>query len=72
MARSALLRADPANASVAEIAQAYQFLEPGRFAVTYRSIFGEMPSATLRRIADQNDLIKIFQPKLHSAPRRLR
>jgi AraC-like DNA-binding protein len=49
MARSALRRADPATASVAEIARTYQFREPGRFAVTYRSIFGEMPSSTLRR-----------------------
>jgi AraC-like DNA-binding protein len=49
MARSALRRADPANASVAEIARTYQFQEPGRFAVTYRTIFGEMPSSTLRR-----------------------
>ncbi|WP_441260634.1 helix-turn-helix domain-containing protein [Bradyrhizobium sp. 521_C7_N1_3] len=49
MARSALRRADPATASVAEIARIHQFLEPGRFAVTYRTIFGEMPSATLRR-----------------------
>jgi AraC-like DNA-binding protein len=48
MARSALQRADPANASVAEIARSCQFLEPGRFAVTYRTIFGEMPSTTLR------------------------
>jgi transcriptional regulator GlxA family with amidase domain len=49
MARSALRRADPATASVAEIARSCQFQEPGRFAVTYRTIFGEMPSSTLRR-----------------------
>jgi AraC-like DNA-binding protein len=49
MARSALRRADPATASVAEIARRHQFSEPGRFAVTYRAIFGEMPSSTLRR-----------------------
>jgi AraC-like DNA-binding protein len=49
LARSALRRANPANASVAEIARTYQFLEPGRFAVTYRTVFGEMPSSTLRR-----------------------
>jgi len=49
MARSALRRADPANASVAEIARSCQFHELGRFAVTYRTTFGETPSATLRR-----------------------
>jgi AraC-like DNA-binding protein len=49
MARSALRRADPATARVAEIARLHQFLEPGRFAVTYRTVFGEMPSSTLRR-----------------------
>jgi AraC-like DNA-binding protein len=48
MARSALRRANPATASVAEIARIHQFMEPGRFAVTYRTIFGEMPSTTLR------------------------
>jgi AraC-like DNA-binding protein len=49
MARSALRRADPATASVAEIARTHQFLQPGRFAVTYRTVFGEMPSSTLWR-----------------------
>jgi AraC-like DNA-binding protein len=48
MARSALRRADPTTASVAEIARSHQFSEPGRFAVIYRTIFGEMPSSTLR------------------------
>ena len=49
LSRSALRRADPATASVAEIARSCQFPELGRFAVTYRTIFGEMPSTTLRR-----------------------
>jgi transcriptional regulator GlxA family with amidase domain len=52
MARSALRRADPATARVAEIARSYQSQEVGRFAVTYRTIFGETPSTTLRRISD--------------------
>ena len=49
MVRSALRRADPATARVAEIARSFQFSELGRFAVTYRRTFGEMPSITLRR-----------------------
>jgi len=48
MVHSALRRADPETESVAEIARSCQFQEPGRFAVTYRTIFGEMPSTTLR------------------------
>jgi AraC-like DNA-binding protein len=51
MVRSALRRADPANASVTEIARTYQFQEPGRFAVTYRTVFGEMPGLREMRIA---------------------
>jgi AraC-like DNA-binding protein len=49
MARSALRRADPETASVAEIARDHHFTELGRFAVAYRAIFGETPSSTLRR-----------------------
>ena len=50
-ARAALRRADPSTARVAEIARNNQFLEFGRFAVTYRIIFGESPSVTLQREA---------------------
>lgn len=48
-ARAALRRANPSTASVAEIARNNRFLELGRFAVTYRSAFGESPSVTLQR-----------------------
>jgi len=48
-ARSALRRADPSTTSVAEVARNHQFLELGRFAVTYRTTFGESPSVTLQR-----------------------
>jgi AraC-like DNA-binding protein len=48
-ARSALRRADPSTATVAEVARNHQFLELGRFAVMYRTTFGESPSVTLQR-----------------------
>ena len=47
--RIALRNADPAVASVAEIAAAYGFTELGRFSGIYRTTFGEAPSTTLRR-----------------------
>lgn len=45
--RAALQRADPSIVTVAEVARNHQFLELGRFAVTYRTTFGESPSVTL-------------------------
>jgi transcriptional regulator GlxA family with amidase domain len=49
MARAALLRADPATATVTRIAAGFGFLEFGRFSVSYKKTFRELPSATLHR-----------------------
>jgi len=49
LARRALLRSDHHTASVTQIAMDHGIWEFGRFAVTYKSLFGESPSATLRR-----------------------
>jgi AraC-like DNA-binding protein len=47
--RSVLRNADPDTVKVAEVAHRFGFAQPGRFAGTYRAIFGERPSTTLRR-----------------------
>jgi AraC-like DNA-binding protein len=47
-ARAALRRADPSTASVAGVAREHHFTELGRFAVLYRTTFGELPSTTLQ------------------------
>lgn len=49
LARQALLRGDPRSVTVTAIATGLRIWEFGRFAVTYRSLFGESPSVTLRR-----------------------
>ena len=48
-ARATLTHAHASTTSVADVARDNQFGEPGRFAVTYRTTFGELPSVTLHR-----------------------
>jgi AraC-like DNA-binding protein len=49
----ALLRADPSNSTVTRIVTDHGFWELGRFSSSYRALFGESPSETLRHPAEQ-------------------
>jgi AraC-like DNA-binding protein len=52
LARRSLALADATGTTVAAIANDHGFPELGRFAVSYRRLFGESPSVTLRRAPD--------------------
>jgi AraC-like DNA-binding protein len=51
--RQSLLRADASKTNVTRILTDHCFWELGRFSVAYRALFGETPSQTLRRPAEQ-------------------
>jgi len=53
LAHSALRRADPSKSTVTRIVADQGFWELGRFSVAYRALFGESPSETLQRPAEQ-------------------
>ncbi len=53
LVRRALREADPATESVTSIATRFGFWELGRFAGSYRSLFAEPPSVTLRQPPDE-------------------
>jgi AraC-like DNA-binding protein len=71
LVRRALLRADPATATVTRLATDHGFWELGRFSVAYRALFGEPPSESLRRPPDDlrislNRPSSLESPILHS------
>lgn len=52
LARGTLLQADSSTETVTRIATGHGFLEMGHFSVAYKTLFGESPSASLRRPAE--------------------
>jgi AraC-like DNA-binding protein len=47
------------TASVSEIAERHGFRDPGRFATNYRAVYGEVPSATLRRNSPRTTVLSL-------------
>jgi AraC-like DNA-binding protein len=67
LVRRALRHADPAVATVAQVAAGYGFSEAGRFSGAYRTNFGELPSATLRRGAPNERALRVTPRRINRA-----
>jgi AraC-like DNA-binding protein len=65
LVRSIFLWRDRDTASVSEVARLYGFRQAGRFSANYRALFGETPSATLRRRAGSRQWSRRSQQKRH-------
>ena len=63
-ARRDLMMARSGQARVTDVAQRWGFAQLGRFAGTYRQLFGELPSETLRRFPKPMEII----PRTHNRP----
>jgi AraC-like DNA-binding protein len=63
----ALRSGNPDVASISAVARRYGFRGLGRFAANFRALFGELPSATLRRSSGQT----MARLTLHRSPRRI-
>jgi AraC-like DNA-binding protein len=58
LAHRRLIMADQTKTTVTELAAELGFWELGRFSVQYRALFGEPPSATLRRPPDDRNAFR--------------
>jgi AraC-like DNA-binding protein len=70
MVRAALRCSDSRSATIGEVARRYGFWELGRFAGLYQSVFGELPSTTLR-LARGSKKPVMDLPNLHRPRYRL-
>lgn len=66
----ALRGGDAGSASVSAVAMRNGFRDLGRFAGRYRALYGELPSATLRRAAAQTAERTAAAPRLGKSPTR--